>query len=165
MEYINSLKWRYATKKFDKHKILDGAVVDRILEAASLTPTSLGFQPIKVLNVKSPFLRERIRGASFNQSQVTDASNLLILCVDADFSKDNVKKYINLVSGVRQVPSEKLVGFENMVNGWIDGLPDDEARITWAAKQAYITIGTMMAACATSASLSWVSRDIWSTKE
>jgi nitroreductase len=148
MDYIKSMKWRYATKKFDRNKKVDSSVLKRILEAASLSATSLGFQPIKILNVESPFLRDRIKLASFNQSQVTDASNLLILCVDADFSKENVSRYISTISQARSVSSTDLSGFESMINGWLGGLPDDEERINWASKQAYITIGTMMTACA-----------------
>jgi nitroreductase len=148
MDYITSMKWRYATKKFDRNKKVDSVVLKRILEAANLSATSLGFQPIKILNVESPFLRDRIKSASFNPSQVTDSSNLLILCVDADFSKENVSRYISTISQARSVSSTDLSGFESMINGWLGGLPDDEERINWASTQAYITIGTMMTACA-----------------
>ncbi len=148
MEYIASMKWRYATKKFDRNKKIESSVLNRILEAANLSATSLGFQPIKILNVESSFLRDRIKSASFNQSQVTDASNLLILCVDADFSKENVTRYINTIAEARGVSSSELAGFESMINGWIGGLPNDEERLNWATKQAYITLGTMMTACA-----------------
>jgi nitroreductase len=148
MEYIDSMKWRYATKKFDRNKKVASTVLKRILQAANLAPTSLGFQPIKILNIESPFLRDRIKSASFNQNQVTDASNLLILCVDADFSEENVSRYINTIAQARNISATELNGFESMVNGWLGGLPNDEERLNWATKQAYITIGTMMTACA-----------------
>ncbi len=148
MEYLDSMEWRYATKKFDRLKKVDNEVLQRIVEAGKLSATSLGFQPLKILNIESPFLRDSIKSASFNQTQVTDASHLLILCVDADFSKENVARYIKRVADTREQSPEKLSGFESMINGWIGGLPDDEERINWAAKQAYITIGTMMTACA-----------------
>lgn len=148
MNYIDSLKWRYATKIFSKERKLDEDAVIRIIESGNLSATSLGFQPIKILNIQDQLLREKIRTASFNQAQITDASHLLILCVDADFSKESVKKYMNLVATSRDIPTQDLSGFENMVSNWINGLPNDESRIEWAAKQAYITIGTMMTACA-----------------
>lgn len=148
MEYIEAMKWRYATKKFDRNRKITSEVLKRILEAANLSATSLGFQPIKILNVESPFLRDRIKSASFNQTQVTDASNLLILCVDADFSKENVARYMATIAQTRSVSSSELAGFENMINGWLAGLPDEDERLNWASKQAYITIGTMMTACA-----------------
>ena len=140
MEYIDSMKWRYATKKFDRNKKIESGVLNRVLEAGNLTATSLGFQPIKVLNVESPFLRDRIKSASFNQQQVTDASHLLIICVDADFSKENVSRYINTIAQAREISSSDLNGFEAMINGWIAGLPDDEERINWAAKQAILLL-------------------------
>lgn len=148
MEYIEAMKWRYATKKFDRNKKITSEVLKRILEAANLSATSLGFQPIKILNVESPFLRDRVKSASFNQSQVVDASNLLILCVDADFSQENVGRYVDTIARARGISTTELTGFEKMINGWLSGLPDDEERLNWASKQAYITIGTMMTACA-----------------
>jgi nitroreductase / dihydropteridine reductase len=148
MEYINSLEWRYATKKFDASKKVSEETLQRILYAANLTATSLGFQPIKIINVQPAHLREKIRSASFNQSQVTDASHLLVLCVDANFSTDRVNQYIQRISQTRNVPVENLVGFENSINKWIINLQDDNSRVNWAAKQAYITLGTMLTACA-----------------
>lgn len=148
MDYIDAMKWRYATKKFDRNKKVSAEVLKRILEAANLSATSLGFQPIKILNVESPFLRDRIKAASFNQSQVVDASNLLVLCIDADFSKENVARYIATIAKTRSISTFELEGFEKMINGWLTGLPDDDERLNWASKQAYITIGTMMTACA-----------------
>lgn len=148
MEYINSLEWRYATKKFDASKKVSEETLQRILYAANLTATSLGFQPIKIINVQPTHLREQIKAASFNQSQVTDASHLLVLCVDANFSTERVNQYIQRISTTRNVPIENLVGFENSINKWIINLQDDNARVNWAAKQAYITLGTMLTACA-----------------
>ncbi len=148
MGYINSLKWRYATKKFDTTKIVPEETVQRILYAANLTATSLGFQPIKIINVRPSHLREKIRSASFNQSQVTDASHLLVLCVDANFSTERVNQYIQRISTTRNLPIENLAGFENSINKWITNLKDDNSRVNWAAKQVYITLGTMLTACA-----------------
>jgi len=36
------LKWRYATKKFDPSKKVDQGLVDKIVEAAWIAPTSSG---------------------------------------------------------------------------------------------------------------------------
>ena len=43
------MNWRYATKKFDNTKLLDGNQVNIIKEAFNLTATSYGLQPVKLV--------------------------------------------------------------------------------------------------------------------
>ncbi|MEE3244334.1 MAG: NAD(P)H-dependent oxidoreductase, partial [Bacteroidota bacterium] len=47
MNVISSLKWRYATKKFDDSKILSEDKLDILKEAFNLTATSYGLQPVR----------------------------------------------------------------------------------------------------------------------
>ena len=42
MSLLEQSKWRYATKKFDPSKKVDQKLVDQIVEAARLAPTSSG---------------------------------------------------------------------------------------------------------------------------
>lgn len=51
MSIIDSLKWRYATKKFDTDKKVSDADIAKLKEAVQLTPSSYGFQLYKVLVV------------------------------------------------------------------------------------------------------------------
>ena len=83
MDIIKQLKWRYATKKMDPSKKVPQDKIDRILEAVRLAPTSSGLQPFEVIVVKNPEIREKLRKVSFDQAQITDASLLFVLCLDA----------------------------------------------------------------------------------
>ncbi len=47
-DLLNKLQWRYATKKMDPNKSVPQDKVDKILEAARLTPTSSGLQPFEI---------------------------------------------------------------------------------------------------------------------
>jgi len=49
MDIIDSLKWRYATKKFDNTKYVSDEKLAIIKEAFSLTASSYGLQPVKML--------------------------------------------------------------------------------------------------------------------
>ena len=48
MELIDRLKWRYAAKAMNGQKVSQEKV-DRIIEAASLAPTSSGLQPFEIM--------------------------------------------------------------------------------------------------------------------
>ena len=78
MDIIDSLKWRYATKKFDNDGIIPQDKVDRIKQAFNLTATSYGMQPIKLLIIKNKSLQEELVEHSFDQQQVALASHLLV---------------------------------------------------------------------------------------
>ena len=47
MDLLKALQWRYAVKKFDPSKEVDQQLVDKIIEAAWLAPTSSGL-PIMI---------------------------------------------------------------------------------------------------------------------
>jgi nitroreductase/dihydropteridine reductase len=57
---LNTLQWRYATKKMDPAKTVPQDKVERILEAARLAPTSSGLQPFEIIVVTDPAVPERI---------------------------------------------------------------------------------------------------------
>lgn len=122
MNYLESLKWRYATKKFDAQKRIEPEVLDRIIEAGGLTATSLGLQAIKILRLEDENLREAILPHCFNQRQVVDASDLLILCVDTDIDQNKIDAYINLVAKTRNQHIDDLQGFKKMISGYLSSL-------------------------------------------
>ncbi len=73
---LDTLSWRYATKKMDPSKTVSEDKVDRIVEAARLAPTSSGLQPFEVIVVTNKDVREKIKAIAWNQAQVTDGSHL-----------------------------------------------------------------------------------------
>ena len=53
--------------------------LDTILEAASLTPTSYGLQPFKIIVIENPEIREKLKLFAWGQSQITEASHLIAI--------------------------------------------------------------------------------------
>ena len=70
MSLIESLEWRYATKKFDSSKKVDQKLVNDIIDAAWLAPTSSGLQPFEVIEITNQELKEKIVPIAFNQQQI-----------------------------------------------------------------------------------------------
>lgn len=67
--------------------------INRILSFAILSPTSYNIQNWRFVHVVDKELRKKIRAASWNQAQVTDASVLLILCADLKAWEKNPERY------------------------------------------------------------------------
>ena len=56
MKLLEALQWRYATKQMTGEK-LPQELVDQILEAARLAPTSAGLQPFHIISISNQELR------------------------------------------------------------------------------------------------------------
>ena len=146
MEAIQHLNWRYATKKYNGSQI-DKDNLHTILESIRLTPTSLGIQPFKVLVIDNPELREKMLPIAYNQSQIKDASHIILFAANTQISEENINSYMNNVATTRQMPVENLAGFKGMINGFVGS--KNEAEITeWACRQCYIALGIAMATAA-----------------
>lgn len=146
MSLIEDLNWRYATKRMNGQKVPQEKI-DYILEAIRLAATSFGLQPFTILVVKSEELRKQIQPVAYNQPQILEASHLLVFAAWNDVTDANITAYINDVATTRGIPIESLQGFHNAIAGTIEKL-NQEQRFNWSAKQAYIALGTGLAAAA-----------------
>lgn len=144
---INSLNWRYATKKFDATKKLSTEQLDTILEAMRLSASSFGLQPWKFVIVSNPETRATLRGAAWDQSQITDASTLIVLAARTDVDATFADAYIKSVADTRGMDVAALSGYANMIKGSIASR-SPEAVKEWTAKQVYIALGTALTTAA-----------------
>jgi nitroreductase/dihydropteridine reductase len=140
---IEDLNWRYATKKFDHSQKIKQEDLDTILEALRLVPTSYGLQPLKYLIIENDTLRSTLKAASWNQSQVTDASHLIVICCHIDTTNEDIDDNILLTSETRKIEFEKLAGYGEFVKKTISQLTLAE-KTNWNEKQAYIALGVLL---------------------
>jgi nitroreductase len=147
MQLLQNLKWRYATKKMDASKKVSEQDMDYIKEVVQLSASSYGLQPYTVLDIKSPQLREELKPLSWNQSQITDASHLLVFCNKTNVNEQDVDELIQLKSETTGVPIDKISGYGDFIKGKLKEKSETEM-FHWTAKQAYIALSNAMNACA-----------------
>ena len=147
MSIITELNNRYATKLFDSSKKISEADMDILLEAIRLSPSSYGFQPYKVLIVEDPKIRAELRTAAYGQSQITDASAILVFAVKYEADEKTADEFISVVSQGRNVPVENLAPSGDMIKGTLSSLSAEQLE-TWVSKQAYIALGFGLVASA-----------------
>ena len=104
MNAIESLKWRYAVKKFDDKKSLTKKQINTLNDAFNLTATSYGLQPLKLVIIDNKTIQKELVAHSWNQSQVVDASHLLVICIPEKYTSEEVKKYLYLVFLLLLIP-------------------------------------------------------------
>jgi nitroreductase len=147
MNIINSLKWRYATKKFDPSKKLSKQQIEILKNAFNLTPTSFGLQPIKMIVISNKKLQEKFVEHSYFQRQVADASHLLVLCIEKDTSIDNVNAYFDLEKEIRGTSEEIVATFRKQLVDMYSNLSNEKIEQS-AVYQTYIALGNLMTVCA-----------------
>ncbi|MGB0390323.1 MAG: NAD(P)H-dependent oxidoreductase [Salibacteraceae bacterium] len=147
MSIIDNLKWRYATKKFDSSKKIPTNDLNAIKEAISLTATSYGLESYKVLVVENPEIRAKLVPASWGQTQISDASHLLVFCNFNEVTPDHIDALVQLKANTQGIPVENLTGYGDFMKKAISGMPADVVK-GWTARQTYIALGNAMATCA-----------------
>ncbi|MEO5788586.1 MAG: NAD(P)H-dependent oxidoreductase [Gelidibacter sp.] len=147
MSIIESLKWRYATKKFDPSKNLSAEKLHILKEAFNLTATSFGLQTISLVIIENKTLRNQLLEAAYNQRQVVDASHLLIFCINDTINEEHVDDLYDNIIHLRQTPETILEPYRNDLKLMMQNMSQEEQQ-EWSIKQVYIAIGNLMTVCA-----------------
>lgn len=83
MNVIDAVKERRATKQFDPAFKLSFDEKKALLEnALNYTPSAFNLQHWRLLVIEDPQQRKALRKVGWDQSQMTDASMLIVLCAD-----------------------------------------------------------------------------------
>lgn len=146
-ELIKTLEWRYAAKVFNPDRRIPAEEWEALLESLHLSPSSLGLQMWKFLDVQDPAVRAQLREVSWGQSQVTDASHLVVFCVRRDFVPEDVRRYLERITEVRGVTMESLNPYRERIFELVNSKSPDVLK-AWLERQVYIALGFMMSCAA-----------------
>jgi nitroreductase/dihydropteridine reductase len=149
MNFLESLEWRYATKRMNGEQIPDQKLKN-ILDAVQLAPSSFGLTPYNVIVLQDPAIKEKLAPHCYNQPQIKESSALLIFAPWKNINDDHVDSYMNEIATTRGIPTEALADFSNIIKGKVNSSSPEDLHV-WAAKQAYIALGFGLAAAAVEA--------------
>ena len=141
--FITNANWRYATKKFDTTKKVSKEDLETLKEAIRLSASSFGLQPYRVLIIENPELRAKLQPAAWGQSQIVDASQLIVFANITNFGETEIDASIANTTETRGLPTDALKGYGDFMKSKIVVLPED-VRNTWASKQTYLALGNLM---------------------
>ena len=147
MNIIDSLKWRYATKKFNPEKVLSPKKIDILKQAFNLTATSFGLQTITMVIVSDKNIREKLLPFAYNQKQVLQASHLLVICIQDNVTDADVDMLFDNTQNIRNTPDSILDPYRVNLKRMMQKMTIEE-RQQWSNNQAYIALGNLMTVCA-----------------
>ena len=147
---IQHLSWRYAVKAFDPTRKIPAEQWKTLEQAMVLAPSSYGLQPWRFFVIDNPAIREKLRAAAWNQSQITDASHLVVFARKTSMTAADVDAFVDRTIEVRGGTKESNAGYRDMMVGSITnpaGLPGGSLD-AYTSRQVYIALGFLLASAA-----------------
>ena len=145
---LETLQHRYATKAFDPTRQIDPETWSALEQALVLTPSSYGLQPWKFLVISNPELRAALRPYSWNQSQITDASHLVVFLAQRQIEEADVERLLGATSAIRGVPVESLEFYGDLIRKDLINGPRSQTIGQWSSNQVYIALGNFLTCAA-----------------
>ncbi|MET3507648.1 NAD(P)H-dependent oxidoreductase [Halalkalibacter oceani] len=153
-DLLHAFQERHATKEFDPTKKVAEDDFHFILEAARLSPSSVGYEPWKFVVVQNETLRNKLKEITWGaQGQLPTASHFVLILArtakDTKYDSDYVK---NHMLHVKKLPPELFekakVRYKAFQEHDLKLLENERTMLDWAGKQTYIALANMMTAAA-----------------
>ena len=135
-EFLDIVKARYSCRNF-KDSTMDAKVLENILEAGRLAPSSLGLEPWRFYVVQDSTKKQEISNIANNQSHVAHCGAIIIITARLDFAEyfEARLKARNLSEKERQKRIDLYKPFlENM---------SAERKLFYAREQTHLAIANM----------------------
>ncbi|WEG12430.1 NAD(P)H-dependent oxidoreductase [Pullulanibacillus sp. KACC 23026] len=152
---LKAFNFRHACKEFDPERKIPDEDFDLILEAARLSPSSVGLEPWRFVIIQNQEIRERLKNVSWGaQGQAPTASHFMVVLArtmtDLKYDSDYVS---HMMREVHQIPEEIVQllidkNYKNFAESDFKLMESDRAMFDWACKQAYIALSNMMTTAA-----------------
>lgn len=144
-QIIKALNWRYDTQVFDTKKKVDEEDIRTVLEAARLSPSSLGSEPWKFFVIKNPEIRQKIFEAG-KQAKMVEASHLIVITYRTDVAENIARERLERTARIQNQKVEELSGLAASLERGIGGKVKEGTLESWVRAQAYIPLGIMVEA-------------------
>ncbi len=147
MSLLQDLNWRYAAKRMTGETVPQDKL-DAILEATRLSASSYGLQPYHIIVVSNKEIKLKLQAAAYGQAQLTESDVVLIFTVQEKLTAADVEKFVAKIIATRNMTDASMLdGYKQMMLGTVNGLTDEQQQ-QWSSKQAYIALGSALAAAA-----------------
>ncbi len=138
MNIIDTLNWRYATKRMTSQKVSQKDL-ETILEALQLSPSAYGLQPYKIVVTNNKELINTIFEKACPQPVVQQCSHLIIFKTLKKVTNEYVENYLQKMQKVRKTSDKYIETYRNKITTTLMNKSDDN--FNWATHQTYLALG------------------------
>lgn len=140
----SSLEFRHRCMRFDSDREIPSSELEAILEAARLTPSSMGMEHWKFVVVRDPALIAQLTSVCMDQLQVATADTVVVILA---------KRYVDPENPYTHRMLERVFGPELVepYKGLVRTLAETHnngSYLCWSEKQCYLAGMTIMLAAA-----------------
>lgn len=155
-QVLDALRWRAATKRYDPDRSVSPEDLSTILEAAHLSPSSMGLEPWRFLvadRVRDADLLRELHPVCWGAQRSFEGASHIVFALarraaDVRGESEYVHRTMHEVHGfpaeMADARQERLVSFQRHDFD----LTDDRKLFDWSCKQVYIALGDMLMAAA-----------------
>ena len=147
MALLDDLKWRHAVKAYDPNKKLDKAVVEQIVEAARLAPTSSGLQQFRLIVVGNQELKEKMVAGSLNPDCMRECSHVIVFAAWDEYTPERIDAIYDKTTDERGLVRGRFKRYTDMLKENF-GKMSKEEQFQHAANQSFIALGLALAQAA-----------------
>lgn len=145
MELLNSLQWRYATKRYKSEVKIAEDKVMQIIEAARMAPTSSGLQPFEIILIKNQNFKEKLLPIAMNQNQITECSHLLVFAAWDSYTENRIDAVFDNMETIRKMKKGEMDDYKSSIKENFAKQTKDQ-QFEHAARQTYLVFGLAIAA-------------------
>ena len=128
MQVNEAVRTRRSVKWYDAEHQMPEQTFSTLMQHAILAPTAFNIQNWRFVRVTDPEQRKAIRAVAWDQAQVEDASELLVLCFDRKAWERNPARYWRLA------PQEVQDFLVPAIDDYYRGRPQVEQRAAGAGR-------------------------------
>ena len=132
---------RRATPSFDGSPI-PAEDLHEILEAGLNAPSGYNMQPWRFVVVQSPEGKKRLRGASYNQAKVEEASAVIVACGDMDGWRKDLDEMLEM-GRAGGMPESYAAQAQSSVSSYMSSFTAEQMKL-WLNKQVMLAFTHMM---------------------
>lgn len=147
MALLDDLKWRHAVKAYDPNKKLDKAVVEQIVEAARLAPTSSGLQQFRLVVVGNQELKEKMVAGALNPDCMRECSHVIVFAAWDEYTPERIDAIYDKTTDERGLVRGRFKRYTDMLKENF-GKMSREEQFQHAANQSFIALGLALAQAA-----------------
>lgn len=151
---VETFQNRYTCKGYDPDKKVSDDDFMTIIEAARLSPSSMGYEPWKFILLENKEIKEKIRPYAWGaEASIAGASHLVLILARTNKHMKYDSDYIRYITGEVQAFPEELGNartekFKTFQKNDFKLLESERALFDWTCKQTYIPLANMLTAAA-----------------
>lgn len=143
--FTELLQKRYTCKHYDANKTLSREEINKILEAARLTPSAVNLQPWRFLVIDDRAKMEQLEPAIMETNKVRfkDVPALILICARTENTDEDIERVLDKEEADGRFPDPTFKDAQRKGRTHFRNLHLDDA-VEWNAKQCYAAMCSIL---------------------